>query len=692
MPSMDILTCGENETCLGKGRAAALGLVSVTHSIETSTTSGNSDVRGLSTLDIVVFCILAGVVSTFASGYTYGQINQVEHLPMMFRMVDPEYLRGDFFVDSTTEFNPRFYYIALMAILAQVVSPPVLFLLLTCVANALIAGVTWYAARNLSVRSDWVPILACTLVMSVSAFNLGGAAHLTRPFLDQSLLSRPFAMLGLWLTITGSLRSAALLFAIAMVIHPLVGMETAAVALAAAAMDAGLTLWRGESDWSEAWGRLRRLTSVALVLAFAGYLMYYDLYHDAAHTLDTERFIHILAETRAPHHFLPSQFGAGSYLAFGVFCWAALWSWHRWRPTDQTGTARSILAVGAIVGSACLGGYVFVEVVPTRLGVTAHTFRLVYLIKWLGLLMLAAVAGQALTRSRPLATRVGDALLVLGVGRFQPAVALLGHVSTLAGRRFRGRWATTAVSVCAAAAGGALVVAPAANVAEEPLALGLLLGIGSCLLLIRSSWRRWLPAGVVTVGVALLIYGRTSPVAAVWVGAVGVQLPQVTLDDSRHDWSPAARFAREHTEIDAIFVIPPVGGFRLEARRAVVVDFKVVSFGDAHLSEWYERMQLTYEGSLTGPLSALPVLHDKYAGISDDRLLALKRRYGATHALLFKQTRSRMPVLYEDDRYKLTRIDRPVAQRRFGDLGLAPVLGPGVPSPARLAMPSDHEQ
>ena len=122
----------------GRSRAAALGLVSVTHSIETPTTSGNSDVRGLSTLDIVVFCILAGVVSTFASGYTYGQINQVEHLPMMFRMVDSEYLRGDFFVDSTTEFNPRFYYIALMAILAQVVSPPVLFLLLTCVANALI--------------------------------------------------------------------------------------------------------------------------------------------------------------------------------------------------------------------------------------------------------------------------------------------------------------------------------------------------------------------------------------------------------------------------------------------------------------------------------------------------------------------------------------------------------------------------
>ncbi len=629
----------------------------MTHTIETSAVPGNSDVRGLSALDIVVFCILAGVVSTFAGGYTYGQNNQVEHLPMMFRMVDAGYLRGDFFVDSTTEFNPRFYYISLMAILAHVVSPPVLFLLLTCGANALIAGVTWYAARSLSVRSDWVPIVACALVMSVSAFNVGGAAHLTRPFLDQALLARPFAMLGLWLTITGSLRSATLLFAVAIVVHPLVGMETAAVALGAAATDAGVTFWKGGLGRAQVLGRLRSLAIVALVLALAGYLLYYDLYRDA-HTLDTERFIHILAETRAPHYFLPSQFGVGSYLAFGVFCWAALWSWHRWRPTDQTGTARSILAAGAIVGLACLGGYVFVEVVPTRLGTTAMPFRLVYVIKWLGLLMFAVVAGPALTRSQPLATRVGGALLILGVGRFQPAVALLGHVSTLVGQSFRGRRATIAVSACAAAAGIALVVAPAASVAEEPLVLGLLLGVGASLLFIRSSrWRRWLPTGVVAIGVALLIFGRTSPVAAVWAGAVGVRLPQVTLDDSRHGWSPAARFAREHTEPDAIFVIPPVGGFRLEAERAVVVDFKVAPFGDAHLSEWYERMQLTYQGSLDDPLSDLPVLSDRYARISDDRLLALRRRYGATHALLPKQTRSRMAVLYEDDRYKINRIE-----------------------------------
>ena len=53
-----------------------------------------------SRLDRTLFCVLAGVVSTFASGYTYGEVNQVEHLPQIFRALDAEYLTGDFFLNG----------------------------------------------------------------------------------------------------------------------------------------------------------------------------------------------------------------------------------------------------------------------------------------------------------------------------------------------------------------------------------------------------------------------------------------------------------------------------------------------------------------------------------------------------------------------------------------------------------------
>ena len=70
-----------------------------------------------SRLDRTLFCVLAGVVSTFASGYTYGEGNQVEHLPQIFRALDAEYLTGDFFLNASDTFTPRFYYVWLMAAL-----------------------------------------------------------------------------------------------------------------------------------------------------------------------------------------------------------------------------------------------------------------------------------------------------------------------------------------------------------------------------------------------------------------------------------------------------------------------------------------------------------------------------------------------------------------------------------------------
>lgn len=614
--------------------------------------------------DVALFCALLGVVATFASGYTYGEFNQVEHLPMIFRAMDADYLARDFFVNAVDRFNPRFYYVWLMAAAGAWVPLPLLFVVLTCLANAAIAGVTWHVARRLSGDATLPAALACCMVLAVNAFNEGGAAQIPRDFLGPSLLARPLAMLALWQTISGATWRPALLFVGAAVLHPLVGAETAAVALGASALAllAGTMAadrQRGDHDGGSLIAGFARLAAIAAVVGVVGWALYGGA---QARTLSTERFIQILAEARGPHHYIPSRFGAGSHLAFVVFCVAATLAWIRWRRrAPRADVARALLAVGIVVLIACVCGYVFVEIYPTRLWASAQPFRMTYLIKWFGLLLFAELGARAIRPEQPIAERLSGSLLVLGVGRYQPAIALMGNLGIALSRRLGSARAAVAGALAAGFALLAvlLVAVPVTSRPQEPLLLALLLAIAACFVLVPSAVvRRVVPTLAVSASVLLLVGFRSSPMVIDAARTVGVAAPRMSLSESSKAWTEAAWFARAETSEDAVFVVPPrLGGFRLIAGRAVVVDNKVFPFGDAAMAEWYQRMLFTHAGRLEGNLPNLMELDENFAVIDDDHLLRVQRRYGATHALLWPDAPTGMPVLYQDEAFKIVRIE-----------------------------------
>ena len=632
---------------------------------------------GWSRLDRTLFCVLAGVVSTFASGYTYGEVNQVEHLPQIFRALDAEYLTGDFFVNAGDTFSPRVYYVWLMAALGAWIPLPVLFVALTCLANAAVAAVTYYIARRMSRDDDLTAALACCTVLAVNGFNAGSATHIPQAFLEPALLARPLAMLGLWWTIKGEAARPAGLFVAAIALHPLVGPETAAVAVAAAGVALLVEMRRPRDLWPLLTGaRARRLLIVAMVCVVTTAVFWGRGY---VRTLGTEQFIQILAYTRTPHHYIPSLFAAGHHLAFAVFCLAAALSWTKWRVrAPDRHVAHAVLAVGGVVLLGCVGGYVFVELWPTRGWTTAQTFRLTYLIKWFAFLLFALEASRALRSDRPVAERLSGSLLVLGVGRYQPAIALMGTIGVEAGRLLGAARGATATALAAGSVLIAVVLVGTGTTSypDEPFVLALLLAIAVWFVLVPSArWRRAVPAVAISAAVLLFVGFRSSPVVLQAARSVSLAAPRMTLSESAKVWTTAAWFARAKTPRDAVFLVPPpmgLGGFRLISERAVVVDSKVHPFGDAGLAEWYERMLFAYAGRLD---SAPPPnftwldrrrrgvhgvgdrLDRDYASIADDHLVRIQRRYGATHALLWSPTATEMPVLYEDQAYKIVRIE-----------------------------------
>ena len=98
------------------------------------------------------------------------------------------------------------------------------------------------------------------------------------------------------------------LFVAAIALHPLVGPETAAVAVAATGV-ALLVEMRRPRDLRPllTGARARRLLIVTMVCVVTTAVFWGRGY---VRTLGTEQFIQILAYTRTPHHYIPSLFAA----------------------------------------------------------------------------------------------------------------------------------------------------------------------------------------------------------------------------------------------------------------------------------------------------------------------------------------------------------------------------------------------
>jgi len=558
---------------------------------------------------------LLGLVATVLGGFTYGFGDHVEQLPIVLRAMDPGYLAQDAFVNAGAAFGPRFYYAHLLAAIARLIPLPVVFFLLTAVANGGVAYVTLRATRLLSGGSTVTAMLAAVLVMSVRGFHLGGPSQLHAVVLTPSVLVLPLALGSLWAGIRRRPLQSATLAALATVIHPLVGLETGAIALATAGLQSER---RGLGRVLGAGGLLAAVTLVVWVLPLSP-------------TIRSEQFVALVAHLRHPHHYVPSTFGLTNYLLTLAFIavTALSWRWYWLRPRSDRRLARALPMPILMVLLLCVGGYVFVELIPSRLWVTAQVFRMLFIVKWLGLVLLAVVIGDCV--AHPARWPAGTVLLA-GTGTAQPLLTLLGHAMLPMADRIRPKaWVPAGLA--------AMAMLVCFGSWRETMVLSAGLGLIGWFLWRRTATVRIAVPAVALIGLAVVVVAGegfgTEPVAS-YTGRLRAVEPS---SPARKAMEELARLARERTPPDAVFVVPPAAGrFRLAARRAVLVDFKSFPFQDEAMLAWKGRMDAAYGDTGAGGLEAVRRMDRRYRDITDRQLLELADRFGVTHALLYAES------------------------------------------------------
>ncbi len=546
----------------------------------------------------VLFAVAIAFLRLAYGGYTYGLFDAIDHQPLIERALDPGYLVRDFRVNAGAAFDPRTYYTAVMAFLGRVAPLPAVSAVLTFL---LYAAVAYFTARTAMVlfESRLAALAAGVLVLSVDPFY--GMDYLVASYLKPSFVSRAFGYGALLAGLQRRPIAAAALSAVSSFFHPTLAIETAAFALSIAAVV--------PRPPDRASGDARGFAVAGLILAAHTLLFWWLPYGLSLRSfrMDDALFLRI-ALFRTEYTTVPSSFPLRFWIGGAVFLAALTAVWAHWfHAATEKGRPRAVGLCVAGILAFCLGGYLFVELLPLRAWVAARAFRMMFVVKWLGLLVIVGVPARSRRWTLFAAANAGILVWAAVAGEIQiPALVLATLLAALvaavpaiqATRAVRPAWLTPVLPL--------LVVAAAA--VDQVLPSG------------------WIPGAA-----------RARPM---------YDLPAA---------DPIARYAAARTPADAVFLTPyDYGLFRLTARRAIVVDWRSMPFDDAGMLEWWRRMNACYGdvGDLDREVG-LRRMDQAYHSITDARLRELSVAYGAGYAVLYAETKTSHAVLERTETHKL---------------------------------------
>jgi len=564
---------------------------------------------------------------------------------------------GDFFVDASGHFGPRVYYKTLVAALAHVLGFPLTAFLLNWLSNLVVAIVTYVAGIRLFRSGALTALVAVALAMAIYTIEPGRGTRLPSNLLQPANLALGWALAALLLGLLGRPFWALVLGGATAVLHPLIGVEIAM--LAGVAATAGLLLNRTEPH-----GRIKTLAALiagsVVCTGIVGAFWLAD--YGSTRAIDAGDFIRIYAEFRAPHHFIPSTWSLTTHVFTGLFVLAtfgAWWTWFRETACDRDVAAR-MLAVLIVTLGLFAGGYVFVEIWPSRIWTNLNTWRLFFVIRWLGFLLFAHAACRMLTRNdQSLGQWLIALALIGGSGKGHALFPCIGIGFRAIYRRLR--LERHPLFAFAGIVAGLVLILLTLRFGNFGEVLQLVLYFSAALWLVSVSnrWVRDAPITLVLIclsSISLVHMYAPNRASEALFDRLGVNF---SLEQYNDPITFAAAFAREKTDANAMFVVPPRNGdFRLLARRSLVVDFTSFPFQDWGMAEWEQRMHYVYGHTDRNGHAALAHLENEYRAIDDSRLVAIGNRYGATHAVLYTDTETDLPVIYEDEQYRIVVIPR----------------------------------
>lgn len=548
-----------------------------------------------------VFAIILGSALTLGlRGYQFGQSNHTLYLLDAMRKTWPGLLNHDWYVTRTLQYHIIFTEITHW--LMKLGWTQVAFLIFYLLTVAL-----FHLAWLTIVRRLGGTIRTYLLSAVFFYFSAGGTGLGSFQFIQDGAF------------LPSNVANVAMLWAIAFWMAGRIGLAAVALALAAiwhinhAVMALGLWAWlfliplirRHSPDEPPISRRMILGGVLILVCALVNLIPAFSAKLHAGAPVPLEQFVQLYVKLRHPHHYAPLTWPAALWVSFLWPILPAAWIARRQihngrRPWAEASKIAAffllLLPVGLIGAGIWFFSETLVQIVVWRFGI------------YIQLLACSATAyllcdAGVISKSSARAAAIG--LIVLAAGLL------------------------TALSVLDSNHPGQLARA-AAFVQDNLAPLSLFIAFCALAVIYEIHWRWNTPAHLVASALIVL------SIYLAWGRILGPQL--LPKDDT--DYIALCHWARDHTPIDAVFLVPPSEqAFRLEARRAIVINFKGIPQMSAEMATWRDRLrdvlQMPDLSQLPEPFDrTLKAIDQRYESRSDDHLVAVARRYDARYLIV----------------------------------------------------------
>lgn len=606
----------------------------------------------------VIIVLIATITTIF--NYQFGYFDHQEHLPLLFRLKSDKYLVLDYFLnENSAGYDPRYYSSGLIILITKILPLPFSFLFLCFLCNWAIGWASFKMGKLCFPEAKSVALLAPLLVLCLRTVELGSVAELHVEYLTPNGMGFALSLLALTQILQKRWIWAGIILGIASLIHPLVGPETGLLYF-------GISLLLLLPNYRLKLKHYLPLLTGGLVFIGLALIHLLPYFSQTGDKLDDKTFFEIYAYFRAPHHVLPSKFLIHDQPQLGIYLLAigiALYSiW--WQIQTRIRSLQHFIA-WLWLGLAALAalGYVLVEIYPIRLVVTAQTFRLLYLFKWSLVILLAGVIGYLLERGTMRQQLYAVAMLLCSLTLWPLLLILsLFGLTSSAHRRLRTAQSLIFFEIVV------LFYLIYSGLEETWLSTAkrpdAYLWASMLLLLPLTHWlakaKKWQPYLLGIATITLIIYWSQHPRTAdmpIWEKAIS---RQYSLTDMQGPLAEVARKAKALTPKDAILITAPSSSeVRYIAERAIVVDFKTYPFKGQAMKDWRQRLLDVYGWTEQKGFDAVQWAYmPHYRIISTEKLLKIQEKYGASYAILYTETKTDFPVLFENAAYKLVYLDK----------------------------------
>ena len=311
-------------------------------------------------------------------GYEFAISDQEEVLPYLLHLLDPTLFANDWLVGvQTAQFGPRTLFVWITWLPARLVGPEAAFAILYCLAWWGTASALYSLSLQLT-RERLAAAIAVVLALVFSPkFTLGGNDLITW-ILTPSVAAWPFALWGLVYFVRGRMVQCSVCLGAATWMQALVGLQPV--------MLLGLLLlWRHGLRNRRLWTLVGVYTACALPAL--GPLVWLQLTGSTPE--DGFSFFYLLAEFRAPHHYLLTSFTGISAFGFVMLLAVGLVYFSQLPDAHKPMVRRLLLLIGGL----CLASLLLTEVWPIDFVMKLQLFKLTVIAKVL--LVICAANGAA---------------------------------------------------------------------------------------------------------------------------------------------------------------------------------------------------------------------------------------------------------------------------------------------------------